>query len=236
MLTFVTFLWTPPPRYRSQFHGRHVDILRRMVRRHYDGEHRFVCITDSPHFISEPDIELRQLWSDFSWLANPSGRQNPSCYRRMRLFARNVGDWLGDRFVVLDLDAVICGPIRPLFEGGEDFKIWKSFTSGNPYNGSMWMLRAGARPQVWEDFDPATSPLETHRAMLYGSDQAWIAHKLGPTEATWSAGDGVLSWRNDIAPRSGRLPTGARIVFFHGKVDPWSPEAQRQPWVRENYR
>jgi hypothetical protein len=236
MLTVVTFLWRPPPGYRSTFGGEHVDVLRRMVRRHYQGPHRFICITDDASGIREADIECFELWGDFATVGNPSGRKNPSCYRRLRLFAKNPGAFLGDRFVVLDLDCVITGDLAPLWDRPEDFIIWRSTTSGNPYNGSMWMLKAGARPQVWKDFDPATSPRATVAARLYGSDQAWIAHRLGPNEATWSPADGVHSYRNEIQNR-GPLPPGARIVFFHGKHDPWDRDVwSRHAWVRENYK
>lgn len=235
-LTVVCFKWRAPPGYRSTFQGEHVDILRRMVRRHYAAPHRFVCITDDATGIQEPDVECFELWPDFATVANPSGRKNPSCYRRLRLFARQPGAFLGGRFVVLDLDAVIVGDVRPLWDRPEDFVIWRSTTSGNPYNGSMWMLKAGARPQVWRDFDPATSPRETHQARLYGSDQAWIAHKLGRDEAVWTPADGVHSFRNEIQHQGGRLPDGARIVFFHGKTDPWDAEARRLAWVREHHR
>lgn len=236
MLTVVTFKWKAPPGYRSTFRGEHVDTLRRMVARHYDAPHRFVCVTDDASGICEPDIELYELWGDFATVRNPSGQRNPSCYRRLRLFAKEPGVWLGERFVVLDLDCVITGDLRPLWDRPDPFVIWRSATSGNPYNGSMWMLAAGARPQVWRAFDPDKSPAETKAAGLYGSDQAWIAHVLGPNEAVWTPRDGVHSYRNEIENAAGRLPTGARVVFFHGKTDPWSPAAQRLPWVRQHYR
>jgi hypothetical protein len=31
------------------------------------------------------------------------------------------------------------------------------------------------------------------------------------------------------------LPQGARVINFHGVVDPWSPAAQGIGWVREHY-
>lgn len=237
MLTIVTFKWRAPPGYRSTFKGEHVDILRRMVRRHYKAPHRFVCVTDDARGITEPDIELFELWGDFATVRNPSGLKNPSCYRRLRLFAAQPGAWLGERFVCLDLDCVITGDMRPVWDRPDDFVIWKSLTSGNPYNGSMFMLNAGARPQVWRDFDPAFSPGDTKAAGLYGSDQAWIAYALGRNEAVWTQRDGVHSYRNEIQHGSGRLPAGARIVFFHGKHDPWDADVYtRNAWVREHYR
>lgn len=232
MLTVCTFLWKPKPGYRSKFSTAHVDVLRRMVRRHYKQPHRFVLITDDPTGITEPDIEIFQIWSDFAQVQNPSGRGNPSCYRRLRLFAPEPGAFLGPRFVCLDLDTVIVGDLAPLWDRPDDFMIWKSGTSGNPYNGSMFMLSAGARPKVWTEFDPVMSPIETRRAGLYGSDQAWIAHQLGPNEKTWTQADGVLSFRLDVESR--RLPEHARIVFFHGNGDPWDPPVQkRHPWVKK---
>lgn len=234
-LTVVTFKWRAPPGYRSTFRGEHVDTLRRMVARHYQRPHRFICITDDASGIQEPDVELFEIWDDFSRVANPSGRKNPSCYRRLRLFAAQPGAFLGPRFVVLDLDCVILRDLAPLWDRPDPFVIWRSTTSGNPYNGSMWMLEAGARPHVWRDFDPDTSPRLTRRAGLYGSDQAWMAYAMGPDEATWSPADGVHSYRNEVES-NGRLPKGARVVFFHGKTDPWDRTAQRLDWVRENYR
>lgn len=233
MLTIVTFLWKPRPGYRSKFNTSHVDVLRRMVRRHYRKPHRFVLVTDDAKGITEPDIEIFELWPDFRNVENPSGRGNPSCYRRLRLFAPNPGKFLGERFVCIDLDTVIVDDMAPLWDRDEDFMIWKSSTSGNPYNGSMFMLRAGARPHVWTDFDPTWSPIETRRAGLYGSDQAWVALCLGPDEKTWSAADGVLSFRLNVENRH-RLPDNARIVFFHGNGDPWDPPIQkRHPWVKK---
>jgi hypothetical protein len=236
VLTVLTFKWKAPPGYRSEFLGEHVDVLRRMVKRWYPDDHRFVCVTDDPTGIKSRDVELFELWPDHGMIANPSGRKNPSCYRRLKVFAKNAGDWLGDRFVCLDLDCVVVGDLRPLWNRTDEFIIWKSTTPGNFYNGSMFAMNAGARPQVWRDFDPYYSPRETHGARLYGSDQAWIAYKLGGGESTWTAADGVYSFRNELKAGGGGLPENARIVFFHGKPDPWQDGPQRLPWVKRNYR
>ena len=34
---------------------------------------------------------------------------------------------------------------------------------------------------------------------------------------------------------AGRLPDDARLVSFHGKVDPWSYRAQQIPWIKTHY-
>lgn len=235
-LTVVTFLWKPPAGYRSKYTAAHVDILRRMVRRNYAFPHRFVLVTDDPTGLTEPDIEVFQLWDDLSQVKNPNGSNNPSCYRRLRLFAPEPGAWLGPRFVCIDLDSVIVGDMGPLWNRPEDFVIWQAPGGNrNPYCGSMFMLRAGTRPTVWTEFDEVHSPIETIRAGLFGSDQAWIALNLGGDEATWAKAEGAYSYRMQVEKKSA-LPANAAVVFFHGKPDPWEPGPQRKAWVRENYR
>jgi len=234
-LSIVTFKWHAPPGYRSTFTSEHVNTLARMVKRNYPEPHRFVCLTDDAAGISK-DVEVFELWPDLANVRSPHGPKNPSCYRRLRLFAKNTGDWLGERFVCVDLDCVIVGDMRPLWNRTDDFIIWKATSPGNFYNGSMFMLRAGARPQVWTDFDPELSPRETKAARLFGSDQAWIAYKLGGGESTWSDADGVFSYRNQVRSAGDRLPANARIIFMHGRHDPWHAELKRLDWVKKHYR
>lgn len=235
MISVLTFKWRPPAGYRSSFGAAQVNTLARMVARHYPAPHRFICVTDDARGI-DSSIETYRLWDDFGTVRNPSGMKNPSCYRRLRIFSRNAGEWLGERFVCMDLDAVVLGDLRPLWDRPDDFVIWRSTTSGNPYNGSMFMLRAGARASVWETFDPDRSPSLTKGAGFYGSDQAWIAYALGRGEKTWGPEDGVHSFRNEIVNRP-TPPPGARVVFFHGRGDPWSPDVyNRHAWVRDAYK
>jgi hypothetical protein len=231
----VTFKWKPAPGYRSQFRSEHVNTLRRMVARNFNRPHRFICITDDAEGL-DPEVEVVPLWKDHGDLKSPHGAGNPSCYRRLRLFARDAADIVGPRFVCLDLDCVVTGDLTPLFTRPEDFLVWGMTNPNNPYNGSFMLLNAGARPQVWEGFDPVRSPAEARRKGFFGSDQAWLCASLGPDEARVNQADGVFSYRLDCKPITGGLPPGARIVFFHGQHDPWGPEAQRLNWVREHYR
>lgn len=232
-LTFVCFKWQSVG-YRSKFTGEHVDVLRRMVRRHYRRPHRFVCVTDDASDITEPDVECFELWDDLAHVPNPSGRGNPSCYRRLKLFARNAGVWLGPRVVVMDLDTVIVGDLSPLFVDDVTFKAWRAPGGWNPYNGSLWQLQTGSLPEVWEQFDPKVSPRTARSRGFNGSDQGWFACALGVNRPVWTQADGVYSYRYDLNGRP--LPANARVVFFHGKEDPWDPGPQRQPWVREAWR
>jgi hypothetical protein len=101
----------------------------------------------------------------------------------------------------------------------------------------MVLMDAGARSQVYDTFDPVESPKKGRALGYIGSDQAWVGACLGPNEKKWTARDGVYSYRNEIAPKGGVLPHNARIVIFHGHVDPWqSATKTRHKWVREHYR
>ena len=235
MLTIVCFKWKPSSGYRSYFNADAVNTLARMVDRHYKHPHRVVCVTDDPEGI-ERHIGIVPMWNDLANVPNPHGSHQPSCYRRLKAFSVEARKWFGERFVAVDLDCVIVGDMAPLWNRTEEFIIWGSGTDRRVWcNGSMWMMTAGSRRQVWETFNPRTSPGQAKRSGFFGSDQGWIAHCLGRKEAMWTKADGVYSFR--VHMKEGRLPPpdNARIVFFHGKTDPWSPRAQALPWVQAHY-
>lgn len=235
MLSVVCWKWAPPKGYRSSFGPETVNTLAAMIRRHYHKPVRIICVTDDPAGIA-PGIEIIPLWDQHGDLPNPSGPSNPSCYRRLKMFSRDAGQMFGPRFVSLDLDCVITGDLSPLWDRPEDVVLWSDTNPRTFYNGSMILMTAGARPQVWDEFDPRRSPGIAKGAGQFGSDQAWISYRLGAGEATWGVKDGVYSYRNHVRTSGGALPAGARIVLFHGRTDPWGPEARRISWVREHYR
>lgn len=207
-------------------------MLRSMIARHYAKPHRFICVTDDAAGLD--GIETFPLWSDWANIPSPHGGNNPSCFRRIKAFSPEARAWFGERFVNIDLDTVIVSDIAPLFDRPEEFVILRDPLYPQQYNGSLWMLTAGSRPQVFDTFDPETSPKAALAAGKKGSDQGWISHCLGPGEAQWTKADGVYNYRWDKV-RGGELPADARIVFFTGPVDPWD-EAGRVEWISEHYR
>lgn len=233
-LSVVCWKWQSIHGYRTRFTAEHVNTLRAMVARHCTLPHEFVCVTDDARDLDER-IRVVPLWDDYAEVRSPHGGVNPACYRRLKAFALGAGRLLGRRIVSVDLDAVIVDNVDTLWDRPEDFVIWGNVLKKTPYNGSMWLLKAGARAQVWQRFDPVQSPRLTLREKYNGSDQAWISYVL-PDEATWTAHDGVLSFRQDV-PLRGPLPPGAKIVFFNGHTDPWTRGvADQYPWVKEHYR
>lgn len=222
-------------RYRSTFGPETVYALREMLARHYSKPHRFVCVTDQPAAL--PGIETVPLWDFGKDIPSPIGHSYPSCYRRLKVFAPDAGEIFGDRLVSIDLDTVIVGDVTPLFDRPEDFVIWgeSDFPHTTPYCGSMWMLKTGTRSKVWTEFDPHKSPSMAWKAGCRGSDQGWLCYVLGKREAMWTRKDGVYSYRKHVAKMGNRLPADARVVFFHGKEDPWNYRMQQIGWVRSHY-
>lgn len=234
--TVVCFKWEPRPGYRSKYGPEQVLTLQRMIARHYSKPFDFVCCTDDARGLER--IHTIPLWNDWADLPNPHGLHNPSCYRRLKVFAPNAGEWLGERIIAIDLDMVVTGDLSPLFDDPAEFKIWgqSDFPSRQWYNGSFWSLKAGSRPQVWTEFSE-TSPSLTKHSGARGSDQGWFSYILGPHEQTWSTKDGIYSYRVHIAKQFGNtLPSNCRLVAFHGKDDPWCYRCQQVPWIQEHYR
>lgn len=233
-MIFLTWKWRAKSGYRSIFRATHVNILAKMIERHYHKPHEVVCITDDPAGIDKK-IRTIPLWQDYANVPSPHGVLNPSCYRRLKMFSAEAKEIIGERFLSMDLDCVITGDLEPLIDRPEDFVAWGDTHKTTYYNGGLILLRAGTRRQVWETFDPIESPKRSRELGQWGSDQGWIGACLGPNEPKWTTEDGVYSWRNHLAKERGRLPMNARIVLFHGQIDPWSPIAQQNQWVREHY-
>ena len=184
------------------------------------------------------------------------------CWTRLKVFAPEMADIIGPRFVSIDLDCVIVGSLDPLLDIPDDFKAWKNVGHGAIYCGSMFLMNAGSRRQVWDTLDSEElvfkkefkrfknrgqryiHPDAYAAGMVIGSDQAWISYVLGPGEPMWTSEDGVLSHTDaTLCPNGiGRAqtdapPDHARIVFFHGVGDPSQARVQKRfPWITEHWR
>ena len=231
MLTVCCWKWQPLDGFPTQYSADHVNRLQSEVRKHYSAPHRFMCVTDNPMGL-HPSIEVVPLWDDLKELSSLNGKPGLSCYRRLRQFASDAGSIFGDRVVSVDLDVAIVGDMSPLWDIDDDFAMCAGFTEKSTYNGTMWLLRTGTRPQVWGDFSPENSPRAAMEAGFVGSDQAWISLSLGPNERKWGRSDGVYSYRIDLKRGAVALPSNARLVSFHGNEKPWNlPPSKMQPWI-----
>lgn len=164
------------------------------------------------------------------------------CFARLRTFDPEwqaeqgiyAGDSPGDMIVCLDLDLIITGPLGALFGDLEtDFKILQGVNSTNPcpYNGSIWALRAGYRPDVWSDFSLDAAARIPFYA--FPDDQAWFEHKIPGADA-FGPLNGVYAFKKPGWPGGVDLPANARIVAFPGHRDP--QQFEWVPWVTQHWR
>lgn len=229
MITVLTWLWSQPEG-RTKFTAHHVNVWADMVRRNLDMPHRIACVTSTPEGI-DSSVEIITPPGEFEEVQPRWGPTKPNCFRRLAMFRRDAAKIFGERFVCMDLDCVIGGPLDPLFDREEDLVLFKGTAPGRPYNGSMMLIKAGCRPHVYETFDQAGADESGDKFL--GSDQAWLAHSLGSGEATWDEGDGVWfygkHWLREIKRAH------ARILFFPGKIKPWVL-VKIYPFITNNWR
>lgn len=228
MITILTWLWRQE-KTRTLYTAEHVNTWAAMVRRNLSMPHRICCVTDMPEGI-DLSVEVIVPPGEFLDITNPrwtNGR--PQCYRRLAMFRRDAAGIFGERFVSMDLDAVIGGSLDPLFDRDDDLVLFKGTVRNRPYNGSMMMMTAGCRPAVYEDFNQEAA-LESGR-LFCGSDQAWLMHKLGPNEKIWDERDGVY-WFGGAYRR--RHQPDPRILFFPGSLKPWDVQ-KIDPFARQHY-
>jgi hypothetical protein len=228
LLTVLTWLWSQPQG-RTKFTTEHVAIWADMVTRNLAMPHRLACVTTETDL--PPNVERIDPPGEFEDVEPTWGPRKPNCFRRLAMFKRDAAKTFGKRFVCMDLDCVVGGQLDPLFDRPEDLVLFKGTSEERPYNGSMMLITAGCRPQLYEDFDQAGA--DASGTNFVGSDQAWLAHKLGWGEATWDEGDGVYwyqhrRWSNRLKPR---------LLFFPGKLKPWTLAGVGiYPFITNNYR
>ena len=208
-LIVCTFAWG------TKYGAKHEARLLGGVNRHMRGPHDFILF----RMDADPLVEV------------------PGCFARLRLFdpawcAVN-GFGPGDRVLVLDLDLIVTGALAPLFDGDAPFRILQGVNASNPcpYNGSVWRLDIGYRPDVWTDFSLEAAARAPHDK--FPDDQGWLAHKL-PAAAAFGPQTGVYAYQKPGWPRGDALPRNARIVAFPGWRDPVG--FQHLDWVKANWR
>lgn len=211
MLHVLTWRWG------KKYPSEYVDRLRNAVARNLTVPHRFIVAKPSPE-----DDYLTEI---------------PGCFARLRTFDP---DWQfdhgineGDSILSLDLDLVVTGNLDAVATRPEPFAILQGVNAANPnpFNGSVWKLRAGYRPDVWSKFNVEAAGNVPFYA--FPDDQAWFHHMMPDAGAVGPA-DGVYGFQKPGWPGGVDLPSGAVAVAFFGKRDP--KQFVNLAWVKEHWR
>lgn len=241
MLSVVCYFWVDTSRRRSyQVTPEDVRIWDRMIARNLTIPHRRICVTHRPDlidFMETVPLDMRK-------------HVPGTCTVKLMTWRPDIADVLGPRICMMDVDCVVTGNLDDVLGRTEDVVLWKNpnYEMGGRrgfYQGSMQLLNAGARPHIWADFDPNSSPAIYSRR-FGGAEQAWISERLNTSwpdagwkwvEPHWTEADGVYGAGRLFDGRMGEgvqseLPENARIVFFPGDRAPSQPEVRKaHPWI-----
>lgn len=231
MRSYVCFLWRNG--FRS-YKPEHVNILANAIGYFDRDPHKFICVTDETEGFS-PAVTVMPMPSAAKALGHlqaPQGKDFPASYRRMWCFSEEA-KCLGERIMLLDVDAMVVGDLRPLWKADADFVGWRPMSiwgRENRIGGGTWLLKTGTLTWLWDRFiaDPVKLIEETRAIGWNGSDQAILSRFLPGRYPTWpqmcgiyGAQDGVFTW--DLPPKD------ARIVHFNGSEKQWG---QQKLWMR----
>jgi hypothetical protein len=229
----------------SKYGPEYVNRLYSMVRRHLNGDFRFVCLTD----------DARGIRAEVQCLPIPELQLPPGTpergWTKLTVFGADLHGLRGTA-LLLDLDLVIVDSLDAFFELPGEFLIihdWK-----RPWritgNSSVVRFRIGAHADVLAEF---RATQEQVRARLR-NEQAFLSevlHRKGQLQY-WPAG-WCRSYKYHCIPRWPSnywrvpfVPAGARILVFHGVVNPpdalagrsngnWR-QAKPAPWIAAHWR
>lgn len=234
-LQVVTWKWG------DLFGPEYVNKLQSMLKRHLHTEHTLHCITDNPDGLN-PGICRHPMFEDHADMS----AGNRSCFRRLRIFDREMANMFGPRILQLDLDVVFTDDVTPLFTRPDPLVLVEQTRANRrvTYNPSMLLMDAGILHSMWEKFHAA--PKQTwYDAKSHGwacSDMSVIndyldQHTTVP-RATWTTEEGVGSyWRDIMNAPAGHLPKGLRAVLFYGHQNPSDAAVlERSPWIEDHWR
>ncbi len=229
----------------TKYGPEYVNRLYAMVARHLKGDFSFVCLTDRSEGI-RPEVRCLPIPD----LALPDGLPERG-WKKLTTFEADLHGLRGTA-LFLDLDVVIVGDITPFFEVPGSFLIihdWK-----RPWrvtgNSSVYRWQLGAHADVLAQFR-ANFPSVREQ---FRNEQAYLSdvlHKQGVLrywDASW-----CVSWKYHCLPtwpssywRDPFVPEGARILIFHGVMNPPDALAGRSngnwrharpaPWIAEHWR
>lgn len=203
----------------SKYGVEYVDRLYAMVRRHLRGDFRFVCLTDRSEGVRGevqclpiPPLDLPPGIPERGWT-------------KLTTFSADLHGLRGTA-LFLDLDVVIVDDITPFFEHPGEFLIihdWK-----RPWritgNSSVYRFRLGAHADVLAHFREHVVEVRAQ----FRNEQAYLSDRLhGQGRLSYWPAEWCASWKYHCIPRfpvnfwrEPSIPKGARILVFHGVMNP----------------
>jgi hypothetical protein len=234
----------------TKYGPEYVNKLHSMVRRNLHRPFRFVCLTDNAQGI-DPSIEVKPIPAvGFDEFDQRKPWTFAHGWLKLTSFAHPLYDLEG-RTLFLDLDIVIVDSLDPFFEQSGDFIVIREWDKNDGTgNTSCYLYTIGAHTDALEhlkkNYPASIADVRNEQEFITG----FLARqgKLSYWPEAWCRSfkrhclPGVVrSW---FSPPT--IPSGARIIAFHGKPNPpdaiagvsgkWYRRVMPTPWVDEHWR
>lgn len=238
-LTVLLGLWRG---WRPVYELSHVRAIARMLREYLHIPHRLVLLTDFAG-VTAKEVEVDEV---LGIPPEPKGLRTTgtvNCYRRLRFFDPAYARQFETPYIMsVDLDSLflddITRDITAAMKNPFGFTILRArhaeHPGERPYNGSLFVLRVGAHPHVWYDFDPVQSPIAVRASGWRGSDQVHVslavrgAPLFDPEHGFYFLDQYLQSTDTDCQ---------AKMLNYAGPLKPWSKMAKHEtPELYEQWR
>lgn len=234
----------------KKYGPEYVNILRRMVRRHLQRPHRFICLTDDASGIDAdietfpiPEVGIADFDARVPWTFAHG-------WLKLTSFAPTLYDITGTTLFI-DLDVVIVDSLERFFEVPGEFLVIREWDKHDGTgNTSVYRYEIGAHADALVHLrdNQAASLAAVRNEQEYITGYLARQGKLGYWPDAWCRS----FKRHCLRPfplslvQPPRIPAGAAIIAFHGKPNPpdairghsgkWYRKVLPTPWVKENWR
>lgn len=135
----------------------------------------------------------------------------------------------GERCVYFDLDTVITGDLTDLMDYDGPFAGLRDVWQPGQLGSGVMSWTAGEADRVWTSWRDAGCPMDDPRG-----DQAWITREMPMAIRLQDVLPGQLgSWKANFGMDAANIPSGTRVVYFHGaprphETDLWNKHQERE--------
>ena len=203
----------------TKYGPEYVNKLYAMVKRHLSLDFQMVCLTDNAQGIRQEVLCLPIPALDL-----PAGIPERG-WTKLVTFSENLYGLKGT-VLFLDVDVVIVGKLDEFFQHPGEFLIIHDYN--RPWrvtgNSSVYRFELGAHPEILshfrENFEDIRKKFRNEQAYL--SDVLHKAGKLKYWPATWCPSfkyHSIPKWPFNYW-KEPSVPSGARVVIFHGECNP----------------
>jgi hypothetical protein len=258
MAVFVVCKWTGKPpkqaylsgaKQETNYTAAHVNAIERMLVQTQKSPPQLICVTDDPEGLNSSIRTYPIAKAGLDFIDYHGGR-----FFKLFMFSEEFQQFIGQRFIYLDLDVAICSDVSDLIQEGVDLVIMRGVGSQRrvgirtfaanfvrtgsfqaalrpkvpwcKFNSSFMAIAPGVGHQLWSQFDSKQARKLIEKANLIGTDQAWLHLQFPGTVKTVGQAEGV--WRfpqvDEVFQRDDHLPKNLKLIAFAGK-----PE--KKPWV-----